>query len=130
MSTDWIADVLAFHRKAGTRLPEAPTMPTLIGARDRIAGIVAEEAHELCDALLEDCDLAKAAKEGIDVIYATISSLLELGLPIQELWDAVAISNATKVGDGVTRHPNGKIAKGPNYVAPDVAMVLARAEGK
>lgn len=70
-------------------------------------------------------DLAAIAKEAIDVHVVTSGTLVEYGIPEDDVASEVHRSNMAKAGG--PRRIDGKALKPPGWVAPDVAAVLERA---
>ncbi|WP_109527240.1 MULTISPECIES: nucleoside triphosphate pyrophosphohydrolase family protein [Nocardia] len=72
--------------------------------------------------------------EAVDMLghrgmYQLLSLTVLLQLPLDRIWHAVAVSNASKLVDGrVIRDEGGKIQKGPNFSPPDLASILAPPE--
>lgn len=82
----------------------------------------------LVEALLEDqeVDLVGAADALADIDYVTQGANLVFGFPAEEVTLEVQRANMSKLGaSGLPIYrEDGKIMKGPNYEAPDVAGVL------
>jgi len=147
-----------FHRVFGRNPdPVVPTV-TDIESRKLRAKLMFEEFEELLDELglqinfelipaedgIEDdimrfeivfdeipnhkVDLAKVAKETSDLLYVTYGTGASMGLPIDDVYQAVHNSNMSKMGpDGkAIRREDGKILKGPNYKEPDVKSIIER----
>lgn len=136
-----------FHRVFG-RIPD-PTTPTITDLDSRIlrATLILEEFEELLTELglklrydvIDDLfkfdiisnhkiDLAKVAKEISDLLYVTYGTASSMGLPIDEVYNAVHESNMSKLGNNgeVIRREDGKVLKGPNYKEPDVQLIIER----
>jgi predicted HAD superfamily Cof-like phosphohydrolase len=116
--------VREFHKKFG--LPTANT-PGRVGnqlawQRHRM---LTSEVFELQDAVAEG-ELPAIAQEIADVVYVAYGTALTYGIDLDAVIDAVHASNMTKLGpDGKPIMKDGKVQKGPDYVKPDVAKVLA-----
>ena len=104
----WVDDVRQFYMEKRGSLPD----------EDTSSDLVAEEYDEWC---WEDSDIPTAdAKETIDLIYVLIGYGLACGYDMDEAWRRVHASNMTK-----QRTEDGKIQKGPDYVAPDMTEALS-----
>jgi len=92
------------------------------------AGAV-EESIDLRLALLEEeytefleairwGDPVFVAKEGADLVYVVVGTLIAMGIPFNEVFTALQLSNMSKIGpDGaVNMRDDGKILKGESYV--------------
>lgn len=57
------------------------------------------------------------AKEGADLVYVVVGTLISMGIPFNEVFAALQNSNMSKVGpDGqVTKREDGKILKGESF---------------
>lgn len=98
----------------------------------RRAALLIEELRELIDAMAVR-DPVAALDALCDLRYVADGTTLELGLAgcFDEGFAAVHRSNMAKVGpDGkVTRAPNGKVLKPEGWTPPDLASIVARAQG-
>jgi predicted HAD superfamily Cof-like phosphohydrolase len=66
------------------------------------------------------------------MVYIIVGTALEFGIPLDRVWDEVQRSNMAKVdpvSGKVSKRPDGKVEKPQGWVAPDVAGVLAAADG-
>lgn len=92
--------------------------------------LITEEAREVADELLDIMngggDREKLAKELADLLYVTYGCADLFDIPLPAVFKEVHRSNMTKVqSEGkVERRDDGKILKGPNYQAPDIASVM------
>jgi predicted HAD superfamily Cof-like phosphohydrolase len=109
-----------FHRIMKLTVGTEPNINTDLALR---LELLEEEFKELKDAL-RDGDTAGAAKELIDLIYVAIGAAVTWGIPAEQVFDAVHRSNMTKTPGNTTG--SGKLKKGPSYVPPDIAAVLAK----
>lgn len=93
--------------------------------------LMREEMAEYLEA--EDAnDLENIAKELADILYIAYGTAATYGFNLDDVFDLVHASNMSKLGaDGkpIVRE-DGKILKGPNYQAPDIAGYLALDEIK
>lgn len=131
MATDFLADVLEFHKRFGVPFADHPRR----GKRARVAlrrDLISEEYDELIEAIDElefgaetsphvEKWMAATAKELADLIYVCVGTALELGIPLDRVWAEVHRSNMTKGGEP---RGDGKILKGPNYQPPNIAAAL------
>ncbi len=124
MSAYWIADVRAFHEATNT--PVAERMVKLDPARAKLRQrLVYEECQEFLAAV--SCgDQVEMADGIVDLIYVAIGAALEMGIPLQAVWDEIHASNMRKAGpDGKCRvRGDGKVLKPDGWTAPDVEGVL------
>lgn len=90
-----------------------------------------EEWDELRKAIAKG-KVAEIAKECADVVWTVIAYAYGLGIPFDDVWDAVADSNFAKVGpNGEThRRADGKIVKPPGWKKPDIAAILEDRRGR
>ena len=119
-------DVRAFHEATGVPVRETPRLPALHRVYLR-AALLAEEYEEARDAIVDERDLPKIAKELVDLIYIAAGTALEFGIPLDRVWDEVHRSNMAKV-DPVTGRvryrDDGKVLKPEGWTPPDIAKVL------
>lgn len=122
MSLDWQADVTEAHRLL--RPEHIGTTPSVLddATLDLRTRLIDEEADELRVALVND-DLPGAADAMGDLIYVIVGTAIAMGIDLRPVWDAIQASNLAKAGGG--RQANGKWAKPPGWVAPDIAAILA-----
>lgn len=88
----------------------------------RIA-LIDEEYDELIEAINHG-DRVHIAKELADLVYVVVGTAITLGIPFNEVFGALQISNMSKFDeDGkATFRKDGKVLKGPNYVGAEVAI--------
>lgn len=115
-----IDDVRHFHATMGVPIEELPTLSTIERRLLRMR-LIQEEAGETAQALIEN-DLAAIADGVIDLLYVTIGTAIELGLPIEALWAEVHRTNVAKAGGPIRE--DGKQLKPPGWTPPDIAGVL------
>lgn len=66
----------------------------------------------------------KLGKELADLLYVVYGCADALGLPIDKIFEAVHVSNMSKLVDGKpVKREDGKVLKGPNYTPPDLSWV-------
>lgn len=121
----WSDKVRAFHNKYGVENLDQQSMnwEDVIDDRNRI---MSEEIEELSQAWSDlrlygqDNKLIEfVTKEGIDVIYTIIGTLLTLGVNIELAMQLVHDSNMSKEGG-----TKGKIKKGDNYKEPNMSVCI------
>lgn len=155
LKTTRAQDVRAFHEACGLPVGD-PAAPGLTHEEARLrAKLIAEEAVEVMHALgltqeevawafagasvaqgVKDGgwpahpgmapDMARVAKECADLAYVTEGTLVQAGLPAEEVWRVVHESNMAKAGG--PRRDDGKLLKPDRWTPPDVAGVLAKAQ--
>lgn len=121
-----MSDVKRFKEAHGQKLPDGVTTPEP-ERLELLTKLIREEYEEVVEAIEEGSGHAALAKELADLIYVAVGMAVEFGYPLDKVWDVVHTSNMSKIGpDGkfVVRESDGKILKGPNYVAPDVEGCL------
>lgn len=124
--------VQCFHEVTDTPVLSVPQFPHAERLRLR-HDLIAEEVDE-CLSAAEDRDMVEVADGIIDSIYVLVGMGLELGLPLEALWNEVQRSNMSKAveqPDGtfkVVRRADGKILKPEGWTPPDIAGIL-RAHG-
>ncbi len=112
--------VREFHEAFG--LPINDTTRTLNRLR---ADLIREEAREAADAI-EDGTPEQWAQELADLAIVVYGAALTLGIDLDRAVSLVHAPNMTKLGlDGKpVMRADGKVLKGPGYVAPDMAAAL------
>jgi predicted HAD superfamily Cof-like phosphohydrolase len=120
--------VTEFHKKFGVPVGERPAMPPRARCDLRLK-LMYEELWELEEALLDTWqgyDLSAVADALGDLLYVVFGTAVECGIDMQPIVDEIHKSNLTKDGGG--QRADGKVLKGPGYVAPDIAAVLEEQE--
>jgi len=85
---------------------------------DLYLNLIKEETQEL----FESTEFTNTIKELADILVVTLGALHSTGINGEEVWNEVVKSNMSKIDPTtgkVLRREDGKILKGPNYVAPD-----------
>lgn len=125
MINKMILDVAAFHKATDTPIMGYPCIPSDERMEVRET-LIMEEFDELMQGMAR-YDLANIAQELVDLIYVTIGTALELGIPLQKVWDEVQKANMAKV-DPVTgkvrKREDGKVLKPEGWQKPDVHGVM------
>lgn len=127
MST--IKKVQEFHETYGLPVRGAPDISCAKTNELRI-NLLAEELDELKEALAAG-DIVETLDALIDLQYVLDGAFLSFGLQgVKEAAFAeVHASNMSKLGeDGkpIYREGDGKVLKGPNYFAPDMAQFVEK----
>lgn len=131
-----VEDVTAFHYVTETPVLTEPQLPSDERLMLR-AELIREESRETIDALhsghspaVRDA-LVEIADGIIDAIYVLVGTGLELGLPMQALWDEVQRSNMAKAVEQTTdgsfkvkKRADGKVLKPEGWEPPDIRGVL------
>lgn len=116
-----------FHETYGLPVLDRPDITNEMTNALRI-NLLAEELEELKDALANN-DLVEVLDALTDLQYVLDGAYLSFGLQGHKeiAFNEVHSSNMSKLGeDGkpIRRPEDGKILKGPNYRAPDIAALL------
>lgn len=121
----YAAPVASFMRAAGQDVAvslDRDTPTSLIDLRLRLLN---EELDEVFEAI-NLRDPAMVAHELADLLYVTFGTAVAFGIPIDEVYAAVARANMSKI-NSVTGEPyvveNGKVKKGPDYYDPTDTIV-------
>lgn len=116
---NYLEKVKEFHRAFDVGINQE-AIPDLIKLRK---DLIVEECGEVVDEFYaETLDKKKLTKELSDLIYVAVGAAIHLGLPLNEVFEAVHASNMSKLGENgkpVLRE-DGKILKGPNYKEPNL----------
>lgn len=146
---DAISDVAMFHEVFGLPIADQPTKPDRAQMMLRL-DLLDEEFCEYRRAALVG-NITEVADALADIIYVAIGTALVYGIPLEEVWDAVQMSNLNKAGscepcEGygvdesnqpcedcggngflVQRRQDGKILKPEGWKPPNIEAILARA---
>ena len=114
-----------FHLTFGVPLRRTPTMSVPADEMSLRVGLLEEELCEFEDAV-ENGDLVALADALADLAYVLYGTALTFGVDLDSAVAEVHRSNMSKLGpDGVPiLREDGKVLKGPNFKAPDIAGVL------
>lgn len=85
--------------------------------------LIKEEVQEFYDST----DTINIVKELIDIIVVVVGATHSMGIDPENAWNEVITSNMSKVDVStgkVLRREDGKILKGPNYIAPDFTKLF------
>lgn len=122
-----LEQVQEFHETYGLPVAQGQTLADEKTRQLRI-NLLAEELDELKEAL-SDGDVVETLDALIDLQYVLDGAFLSFGLQDVKgvAFDEVHRSNMSKLGaDGkpVRRESDGKVLKGPDYFAPDLAQFI------
>ena len=117
--------VRIFMETFGQLLPESSTIPHDSIIKLRIL-LIEEELGEFYKAL-EQKDIVGIADGLTDLLYVIYGTGHAFGIDLDKTFTEVHSSNMSKLGtDGKPlRDNNGKVAKGPNYIPPDIKSILS-----
>lgn len=118
--------VYEFHEKFGVPIRLKPGFPSQDRIKLRIA-LIHEEYLEFLLAL-QSFDLIKVADALCDLHYVISGTSLEFGLPENTLFEAVHLSNMSKLWkDGKVHYrDDGKILKPETFNEPDLKTIIER----
>lgn len=132
-----VDDVSLFHHMTDTPVLSEPQDPGEERLALRHSLIEEEVVEELLENLMrlheeseEGTDLVTVADGIIDSIYVLVGTGIELGLPMQALWDEVQRANmakGTEQPDGsfkIVKREDGKVLKPEGWEPPDIRGVL------
>jgi len=129
------AKVRAFHDGIGDGYPVRPTVPPLDLLNLRLA-LIDEEHAEVQQAVADlrakidstegagPLDLTHVASELVDLLYVTYGALAAMGMPTDEIFDAIHEANMRKL-DG-PRREDGKLLKPEGWQPPDIRTLIER----
>jgi len=121
--------VLEFHQVYGGPIGLQPSIEVPRELIDLRIRLINEEFTELKDALAAN-DLIEVADGLADLAYVVFGAAITFGIDLDRVVAEVHRSNLSKLGeDGkpIIRD-DGKVLKGPNFFAPDIASTLTRRE--
>jgi predicted HAD superfamily Cof-like phosphohydrolase len=119
-----LRDVADFHELILNDYAETP--PTLISAEYCMerARFLAEELTEFAQAQA-DGDIVGVADALADLVYVALGTAYKMGLPFEEIWQAVQSANMQKVR-GIGKRGNKVDAVKPaGWVGPEAAIARA-----
>jgi predicted HAD superfamily Cof-like phosphohydrolase len=127
MTQSTLERVKIFHETYGLPVRHTPDISDEKTNRLRIA-LLEEEVAELKVALAQG-DMVEVLDAITDIQYVLDGAYLSFGLAHlkEAAFSEVQRSNLSKLGeDGkpIHRESDGKVMKGPNYFAPDIAKIL------
>jgi predicted HAD superfamily Cof-like phosphohydrolase len=111
-----------FHEVMGLAVNEWPPSNELFELRIKLDSEEQDEYYE--EMFVQNRDKQKVAKELADRLYVLYGDAVAYGIDIDNVFDAVHISNMSKLTDGVAvKRPDGKVIKGPNYKPPNLSFL-------
>ena len=116
-----------FHAACGLPARSAPDFGIDDSERHLRAALLCEESREAREAL-HNGDLVNAAHELADVVYVCYGTAVQFGINLDVVLAEVHRANMSKIElDGtVLRRADGKVLKGSQFRAADVAAVLRK----
>lgn len=123
-----LAAVAAFHNAFKLGISHRPVADIGQEKLQLRYKLMAEENEEYLEAAREN-NLVEVADALGDMLYILCGTILEHGLQhkIEEVFEEIQRSNMSKLdgnGNPIYRE-DGKVMKGPGYVKPDIAAILA-----
>lgn len=117
--------IIEFHKAYGLTCEKTPVAYQPDNIRFLREALIDEEYKEFKEALDEQ-DVEQICKEGIDLLYVVLGTLISYGIPITTVFEEVHRSNMSKLGeDGLPIYrDDGKVLKGPNYLPADIKGIL------
>ena len=116
-------DVLRFHMEVLNQGPRAPQLPSRPLARARFL-FMEEELLEFRDATANE-DIVKAADALADLIYVALGTAYLMGLPFDDIWEAVQEANMRKVPGFTKRGMPNDAMKPEGWVGPEARIEAA-----
>lgn len=113
-----------FMRAFGQEIKPAPELAEFNTAELRVE-LISEELDELCTAIDND-DIVEIADALTDLLYVVYGAGHAYGIDLDECFNEVHDSNMSKLGkDGKPIYrEDGKVLKGPDYFAPNLADII------
>lgn len=122
---NYAGPVATFMQAAGQDVGVALDRDTPTALIDLRLRLMDEELTEVFEAI-NHRDPVQTAHELADLLYVVFGTAVAFGVPIDEVFAAVARANLSKI-DPVTGKPfvvdNGKVKKGPEYYDPTSDIV-------
>jgi predicted HAD superfamily Cof-like phosphohydrolase len=119
-------DVLTFHKAMGLEWTDKPQMLKEAAMNRRIR-LIESEFDETIEAYEKD-DLIGMIDGLVDLLYVTYGTATELGVDLEEFWQAIHDDNMTKVGG--PKNEFGKQLKPEGYKHVDLEKVYEKYYGK
>ena len=117
--------VAEFHEALPWPAPSRPTAAISQREVELLTRLMSEEAEEFSRAAAER-DLEKVADALADIVYVAYGAARHFGFDLGPILEAVHAANMSKrLEDGTfDLEEGGKVARGPNYVEPDIGAAL------
>jgi predicted HAD superfamily Cof-like phosphohydrolase len=124
---DVFQDVADFHRRVIAQAPsESPSLISQKFVFERFR-FMQEELDEFVTAAF-DGDMVGAADGLTDLVYVAVGTMYLMGLPFNDIWNAVQSANMRKVR-GMTKRGNAfDAAKPEGWVGPEAEIAVAIGE--
>jgi NTP pyrophosphatase (non-canonical NTP hydrolase) len=125
---DPVHALIESHRAQRLVSNDVPTLDVPDEVKALRCALIEEEAQEFREAIEAD-DIVGVADAIADLLYVVYGAARTFGLPVREIFSEVHRSNMTKLddnGEPILR-ADGKVMKGPNFSAPDLAPLLEAA---
>lgn len=117
-------DVADFHEHIlGDFAPAAPTLVSQEYCIERMR-FLHEELTEFAEAT-EAGDIVKTADALADIVYVALGTAHKMGLPFDEIWNAVHAANMRKVAGQTSRGNKVDARKPEGWVPPEAAIARA-----
>jgi len=116
---DYFSMVRSFHDTFQIPISNFPTLIDLKSFARRVR-LINEELSEYCKAV-SDCDIVEISDALGDLLYVIFGTCVEHGLPIDEIFEQIHMSNMSKVGGTIDK--SGKLIKPENYRPVDLSWV-------
>lgn len=116
--------LVEFHRVFGLTAQKQPNKNITREDYELRRALMREEFEELLDAMSLG-NIEYIAKEGADVLYTVIGTLITYGIDADAVFEEVHRSNMTKLHRGeVLRNKAGKVMKSQFYTPANIAQTL------
>ena len=117
-------DVAKFHKEILKQPPaETPMLVDLAFGIERFR-FMQEELDEFI-AAVHNGDIVEAADGLADIIYVAAGTMYLMGLPAQEIWNAVQSANMKKVAGQTKRGNKFDAMKPEGWIPPNIAIAKA-----
>ena len=113
-------DVAEFHRQILNQHDRAPQLLDMATMRARML-FLNEEVNELREAALLD-DIVGAADALADLVYVALGTAYLMGLPFNDIWDAVQRANMAKQPGMTKRGMANDAIKPEGWVGPEARI--------
>lgn len=118
-----LRDVAAFREACDLAISSHPNIP-IDAAMMLHADLLTEEFDELLRAIYAN-DLVGISDGAADLIYIALGLVLELGIPLDQVWSVVHACNMAKVDPAtgkVRKREDGKVLKPDGWQPPEPAI--------
>ena len=115
-----IKNVADFHQQILKMEPQPCALLDERGTYER-SGFMQEELDEFIDSMVAN-NLVGAADALADLVYVALGTAYMMGLPFQDIWDAVQKANMTKVAGTTKRGMRIDAMKPAGWVGPEAEI--------